>query len=89
VLVAAQAAAVLAAVVLWSAHRRPADPAAPGPDSTRVALLQGAFDINPGELCSLREEDGGLHAIIVAQDDRTNAIDGYYPMLGFLESLAE
>lgn len=90
VLVAAQAASVLAAVVLWSAHRRPLDPATPPQTLVQVTTFpQAEFEFNQGEFPLIREQDGGLHAITLAQDDRSNTLDGSLAMFNYFEALAE
>jgi hypothetical protein len=79
----AQAAAILAAVVLWAAHHRPAEPLAPiGP----VALVsRGTVDIVPGQIVLIRPEGTTLRADEVPLDDSID-VEAFYVMFNRVEA---
>jgi hypothetical protein len=87
--VAAQAAAILAAAVLWAA-RRPA----PAPDlpeaglMVRTVALRAEVEAEPGEILIIRDEGQSLRPDKVTQDDRSNTLDPYWAALNDLEDFA-
>lgn len=89
--VAAQAAAVVAALGLGIATaRRPAPGDAPGPDAGRLAgaaVRPVTLEIDAGAVVLIRDDGRGVRPVEVAVDDRPNALDGNYAMLNVFESM--
>ena len=92
--IAAQAAAVLAALVLGLSHSRPTHGPRPlsvdsgGPAQTASLI---PVEMEPGLLGLLRErEDGlGFRLVEIARDDRSNALAGDFDALNHFEAMAE
>jgi hypothetical protein len=91
ILVAAQAAAVLAGVVFLASNRHAGGPAAtPAPvPIARVEAPRGEFEFDPGEIGLIRDDGNGLRAVTLAQDDRPFALDRGFDMYNAIEALAE
>jgi hypothetical protein len=95
--IAAQAAAILAAVGLWMIrHPSPMAPEswanASASTQIRTVALRGQVVIDPGELVVIREEGRALSSlpvVEVASDDRSDAVDAYFAMLNAFESMAD
>jgi hypothetical protein len=90
----AQAAAVVAALVLgWVQFQRstphaPEAPAVVGSQPPAPLVVQSEIDISAGEIVMLRDDGHGLQPVVLASDDRYG-VDPNFQMLNVFEAMAE
>lgn len=86
-LMTAQAAAILMAAFVAARHRPVIESHAPVPFAQIPTISE--WDIPSGIIPMIQQDDKGVRFLMLAQDERSNALDGNFAMYDYMEGLAD